>query len=370
MTNPLPTLISPWLEAFVASDWLSFRSYGLAAFRFLRNVRFRPEILTAATRFWDPDVHVFRFGDDELCPTVEEFQAYLQGIVSSVVVVPPYRRSMSKLLKTGLNITSGAAESLLSGGQINIMRLLEWYGPEGNTGDADMQARRHLALVICVLAAYLLVSPDGRVNPVLVSVATQMGDPKNVVPMVLAEILIGLDLVAIGQTIVFGGSPLLLQLWLSDKLGILTAPEASWPHLPGRMHHRGMIYPEMSEEGWFAFMQQIIPNEIIWRHRALDIADMATNSAGFERIVIAGLTSFTFYIPSRILRQLGISQGLHRAGTEAFHLPTFTAQNLARYEHNWGLRQLGGADPTFSTRLKHRYKAWLRKDIARRQNID
>ena len=140
MTNPLPALISPWLEAFVANDWLSFRSYGLAAFRFLQNVRSRPEILTAATQFWDPDVHVFRFGDDELCPTVEEFQAYLQGIVSSVVVVPPYRKSMLKLLRTSLNITSGAAESLLSGGQINIMRLLEWYGPEGNTGDVDMQA--------------------------------------------------------------------------------------------------------------------------------------------------------------------------------------------------------------------------------------
>ena len=130
-----------------------------------------------------------------------------------------------------------------------------------------------------------------------------------------------------------------------------------------------MIYPEMSEEDWFVFMQQITPNEIVWRHGALDIADMATNSAGFERMVIAGLTSFTSYIPGRILRQLGISQGLHRAGTEAFHIPAFTAQNLIGYEHNWGSRQLGGADPAFSTKLKRRYKAWLRKDIARRQNI-
>ncbi|KAI8542626.1 hypothetical protein RHMOL_Rhmol08G0152100 [Rhododendron molle] len=100
MANHLPTLIGPWLEAFVARDWLSFRTHGLAAFRFLRSIRLRPEILWPALWFWDPDMHVFRFGDNELCPTVEEFQAYLQGFTSSVVVVPPYRKSMSKLLKT------------------------------------------------------------------------------------------------------------------------------------------------------------------------------------------------------------------------------------------------------------------------------
>ncbi|KAI8550622.1 hypothetical protein RHMOL_Rhmol06G0121700 [Rhododendron molle] len=135
MANHLPTLVGPWLKTFVAGDWLSFRTHGLAAFRFLRRVRLRPEILWAAVRFWDPDVHVFRFGDDELCPTMEEFQAYLQGFASSVIVIPPYRESMSKLLQSSLKISKGAADSLLSGGQINIMRLIEWYGPESDPMD-------------------------------------------------------------------------------------------------------------------------------------------------------------------------------------------------------------------------------------------
>ncbi|KAI8547540.1 hypothetical protein RHMOL_Rhmol07G0204100 [Rhododendron molle] len=98
MANHLPTLIGPWLETFVVSDWLSFRTHGLAAIRFLRSIRLRPEILWSALRFWDPDVYVFRFGD-ELCPTVEEFQAYLQGFTSSTIVIPPYRKSMSMFLK-------------------------------------------------------------------------------------------------------------------------------------------------------------------------------------------------------------------------------------------------------------------------------
>ncbi|KAI8555279.1 hypothetical protein RHMOL_Rhmol05G0162700 [Rhododendron molle] len=63
-------------------------------------------------------------------------------------------------------------------------------------------------------------------HPSLVSVAAQMGARRNVVPLVLAEMLMGLDLVYTGQTNTFSGSPLLLQLWLSDKIGLLAAPEA------------------------------------------------------------------------------------------------------------------------------------------------
>ncbi|XP_058198397.1 uncharacterized protein LOC131313921 [Rhododendron vialii] len=62
MANNLPALISPWLSAFVAVDWLSFWFHGLATFRFLRNVRVRPEFLRAASQFWDPEVHVFSSG--------------------------------------------------------------------------------------------------------------------------------------------------------------------------------------------------------------------------------------------------------------------------------------------------------------------
>ncbi|KAI8568950.1 hypothetical protein RHMOL_Rhmol02G0240500 [Rhododendron molle] len=101
-----------------------------------------------------------------------------------------------------------------------------------------------------------------QVNPSLVSVATQLGARRNVVPMVLAETLIGLDLASTGQTMIFGGSPLLLQLWLSDKLGLIAASEANWPRLPGRMHQREMLYLEMSTEEWIRFMNELSPEEI------------------------------------------------------------------------------------------------------------
>jgi hypothetical protein len=207
MENPLPTLIKPWLVQFLGIDWLNVQYHGLASFRYLRHVPLRPTLLRAALRFWDPDVHVFCFGDDEICPTIEEFQAYLRTFVSPTFVVPPYQVSMLGLLATLLNISR-----ILEGGQINIMRLIERYSPEGDLENEARQARRRFALVICLLAAYLLIPADGRVSPLLVSVATQMGAQQNVIPLVLEEMLLGLDLVYTKQSNTFSGSPLLLQV--------------------------------------------------------------------------------------------------------------------------------------------------------------
>ncbi|KAI8538350.1 hypothetical protein RHMOL_Rhmol09G0096100 [Rhododendron molle] len=119
---------------------------------------------------------------------------------------------MPGLLATSLEISRGLANTLLEGGQINVIRLIDRYSPDGDLEDMAVQARCRFVLVICLLAAYLLVPSDGQVSPLLVSVAAQMVDRKNVIPLVLVETLIGLDLVYTGQANTFGGSLLLLQL--------------------------------------------------------------------------------------------------------------------------------------------------------------
>jgi hypothetical protein len=218
MENPIPTLLRPWLVSFLGIDWLNFQYHGLSSFRHLQHVPLRPTLLRAALRCWDPDVHVFRFGDDEICPTIEEFQAYLRTYSSPTLVVPPYQESMPGLLANCLDIHRGFANTILAGGQVNIFRLIERYSPDGDLEDMAWQSRRRFALVICLLAGYLLVPGDGRVSSLVVSVAAQMSERKNVIPLVLAETLIGLDRVYTGQAHTFGGSPLLLQVTHSAHL--------------------------------------------------------------------------------------------------------------------------------------------------------
>lgn len=93
---------------------------------------------------------------------------------------------------------------------------------------------------------------------------------------------------------------------------------------------------------------------------------MTVTSAGFERVVIAGLASFTFYIPGRILRRLGMSQGNHRSGTEYFQPPDFDARNLYNYQCSWNDRVLEGPLPSFKTWLESRYVKWLHEEVMAR----
>ncbi|KAI8547496.1 hypothetical protein RHMOL_Rhmol07G0200400 [Rhododendron molle] len=247
---------------------------------------------------WDPVMHVFRNYDNEMCPTVEEFQAYLPGFANpNVLAIPPVQENMSHLLMMKLNISGELTASIIHDGEIDIPRLIELYGPGGILTDHVKEAHKRFAFSICVLAAYALVPANGRVSPSVVSMASQMGARKNIIPTVLAETLMGLDL---------------------------------------------------------------------FKSRQSNLQWQSTVAPGFERVIIAGLTSFTFYIPGRILRQLGISQGLHKAGIEEFHLPDFNVPSLREYRRLWRQGVLEGPSSDFVEWLDGRYVAWLRAEIQTR----
>lgn len=162
--------------SFETINWASPRTRGLASIRDLRNVGPRPELLEAALVHWDSVMHVFRCYDDELCPTVEEFQAYLHGFANShILAVPPLQENMSHLLRMTMNISEELTASIIHDGELDIARLIELYGPDGVLEDYVEQAYRRFALSICALAAYMLVLADGKVSPSLVSIASQMG---------------------------------------------------------------------------------------------------------------------------------------------------------------------------------------------------
>ncbi|KAI8542265.1 hypothetical protein RHMOL_Rhmol08G0125400 [Rhododendron molle] len=333
MESPLAAMLDPWLARTETYEWVSPRTRGLALIRDLRYVGPRPELLEAAMNHWDPVKHVFRNYDDEMCPTVEEFQAYLPGFANpKVLAVPPVQENMSHLLMMKLNISRGLAASIIHDDELDIARLIELYGPGGILTDHVEEAHKRFAFSICVLAAYALVPANGRVSPSVVSMASQMGARKKIIPTVLAETLMGLDLFKSGQSNVFSGSPRLLQ----------------------------------DVTGWSMILHDMQSDDFVWRCPWLIMPDMAVNTTGLERVIIAGLTSFTFYIPGRILRQLGISQGLHQAGIEEFHLPDFNVPSLREYRRLWRQGVLEGPSPDFVDWLDGRYVARLRAEIQAR----
>ncbi|KAI8574624.1 hypothetical protein RHMOL_Rhmol01G0368600 [Rhododendron molle] len=273
---------------------------------------------------------------------------------------------MSNLLRTKLNISKGLAASIIHDGELDIPRLIELYGPGGILQNYVEQSHLRFAFSLCALAAYAFVPADGKVSPSVVSMAAQMGARKNIIPAILAETLMGLDRFKSGQTRVFSGSPRLLQIWFSDKVGLLEAPQAGWEYFLRRLLERPMLYPERGMIEWYVFLHDLQSNDYVWRCPWLIMPEMAVNTTGLERVIIAGLANFTFYIPGHFLRQLGLSQGLHRAGIKDFQLPVLDVPALREYQRNWRNGVLEGPSPDFVDWLDDRYVAWLRAEIEAR----
>lgn len=200
MGDALTEILDLWLLREETINWASPRSRCLSSIRDLRFARPCVELLQAALPFWDPIVHVLRLRQDEMCPTIEEFQAYAPGFANlDVLAVPPVHEDMEQILQAKLNIPKALTASIIQNGELNIIRLIELYGPEGALGDYVGEAHRRFVLSICALAAYMLIPIEG-------------GAQKNIMPVILAETLLGLDMLKLEQADSFSGCPILLQV--------------------------------------------------------------------------------------------------------------------------------------------------------------
>ncbi|KAH7850123.1 hypothetical protein Vadar_028261 [Vaccinium darrowii] len=268
MAVSFSALMRPWLDDLDGLDWLHFRGHRLTSLRYIRDVSIRPELLRAAIQFWDPEVHVFRFGLHELCPTVEEFHAYIGGFDLVEPIISLQGVGFAPVLSSKLEISNNAAKFLIHGGFLNVPRLIEGF------------RSNNFALCLCLLAAFLFVQSDGHASPSLVGVAMQIEERKDVAPMVLAETLMGIDGVHAGRTNVFEGSPLLLQLWLCDKANLLE------PVPRNRVHEtQGFVTRDFKEVfddvgGWVQVFSQLTEEVISWCLNWIDLPDMAVSNMG------------------------------------------------------------------------------------------
>ncbi|KAI8568359.1 hypothetical protein RHMOL_Rhmol02G0192000 [Rhododendron molle] len=336
-------LLRPWLDSLDGIDWLNFRGHRLHALKYLREIAIHPVLLHAATRFWDPEVHVFRFGSQELCPTVEEFHAYLGSHDSTEPIVPMLRESMKNIVKAKLGVSGNVAEFLTRGNAINIVQLYERFSPPGDS------------CCICLLAAFLLVPPVGQPSSLLVGVAAQIEARKDVAPLVLAETLMGLDAVHAGRT----------RIWLCDKLNLLTPPANDWWYRASGWNRPFQVMYS-NEDDWADFFASAEEDDIAWRCHWLRLPAMTVSNMGSTHVFVAGLTGFTFYSPFRILRQLGHSQEVPPPGSEVLRLLPFTIPGLWSYVRTWEARRTEPNDPLFSIASTGRYRKWLRRDVEAR----
>ena len=213
MALNLASAIRPWLDTLNPTEWFNFKNrFGLGALKYLRDFEIRPDLLHAAVRYWDPELHVFRIGCQELCPTLEEFGKYLECRSTLQYAIPKFRTSFARTLRDHMGVTAGKANRLLQENQLDIRQIIMDFTPAVGGAPVMRPPSFYFALCLCLLGAFVFVPGDGQVNRQIVEVAVQMGERKNVAPMILAETLLGLDAVKNESTDNFGGCPLALQV--------------------------------------------------------------------------------------------------------------------------------------------------------------
>ena len=72
-------------------DWNRLKSCHLWNWRIFHYVNLDFKLLDAAISLWDPIDNVFRFGDHELCPLLEEFSAILKIPCDTPIAMPECR---------------------------------------------------------------------------------------------------------------------------------------------------------------------------------------------------------------------------------------------------------------------------------------
>ncbi|GMY19911.1 hypothetical protein FCV25MIE_15150 [Fagus crenata] len=211
------------------------------------------DLLHASLKFWDREDHVFRFNLDEICPTIEDFLAILGADSSLPTVIPTlqnsYTSSMGKLFNPPTTI---------------ILRIedIVW------SGFADMR--------ISTLIPQLL-------------------DGKSLVPIVIVETMNGLDAMYRGETDIFRRSPLLLQVWLMDRLALIVPPTMT-VYEPKHYLMRNLVRQDLvSMEDYLVDMCRRSCNHIRWSCPWWKNGMPILRACGRDHVSLFGLGHTSFY---------------------------------------------------------------------------
>ncbi|XP_028110312.1 uncharacterized protein LOC114308827 isoform X3 [Camellia sinensis] len=156
----------------------------------------------------------------EMCPTLEEFQALMESRRNEEIMPQPlfgHTRALEQMCGLSFN----EAKSLAHDGELDIPSLIRRFSGIRNRRDLLWQGYRQHALCLCLLAHYLLAPSVSGVSIRLIEVAQRLKEGRSCIGLALAETLMGLDAFHWRETFWFAGSPLLLQVWLMDKLKVV-----------------------------------------------------------------------------------------------------------------------------------------------------
>lgn len=203
--------LQEWIAALDGSERVNFRGFGLDALFPLNRTSLCFPFLHAAARCWNQITHLFSFGGQELCPTIEEFQALMESRCDEEIL-PQLRFGHTQALGRMCGLTLHEIQSLIHNGELDIPSLIHRFSDADDRGDLLWQGFWQHVLCLCMLAHYLLARGFGGSSLRLIKEPQGLKEGKSCIGLALAETLMGLDAFHWRETNKFAGSPLLLQV--------------------------------------------------------------------------------------------------------------------------------------------------------------
>ena len=152
----LDKFLSDFLKVMSAEARKEFKRYCLDPLFSLMHVKLETTLLTAATYFWDPQLHVFRLNYEELCPTMEEFCALYGVSPTGPFILPIPRSSYLTSFSNFLGISQQEVSLLVKDHMVNLMEIATSFLAHDSKGNLNFNLTTQRALAFCLIGRFLI----------------------------------------------------------------------------------------------------------------------------------------------------------------------------------------------------------------------
>ncbi|RZC87332.1 hypothetical protein C5167_041385 [Papaver somniferum] len=294
-------LLLDWVTSLTDDEQKVFLQLRLGYIMDLTKVTVDWELLRSAVTCWNPALHVFCFGKQDLCPTIEEFGRILGVTYTGKLVHPTLIDSKLELCRFLDLEKKTSVDPYLQYSNINILALLHSFRSHKSV-DIRMKV-----LGSCLVGTLLLSEGPGLCSLSVVGIMRYCSQGNyTIVPTILADIFESLDSFYATDTMI-RGSPPLLQIWLAEHLKLMGTQSKSY----------NVVYLYL-KTGY-------VPRNILRTH-------------GHCIVSILGLKRRSFYCPLLVVRQLGFIQDVPELSGSFYGSTDLTPAIIQRTIEAWDKR--------------------------------
>ncbi|XP_077250468.1 serine/threonine-protein phosphatase 7 long form homolog [Tasmannia lanceolata] len=294
-----------WINGLQQVEGINLGMVGLCSLRNLATVCVDWGLIRTAISCWDPELHVFRFGMQELCPTHEDICMMLCISPDRPLFKPSFKEGYDEALSRLIGVPQKSLAHYRQASSIFVHKLVQVFSPSREL-DKEYRRCRENALALCAHPMFLFpgrLESSDLIPLYFVDLVDQVREGANLAPTVLAELFDSLDSACRSTGSDFSGSSVILYVWLVERLRILAPPPLPIRAWTRSFNTREVLLSFDGRDSWAIWLEGHESKDIEWTLPWLPISSVVFETSGQKCVRIMGFQSTSFYLPLRILRQ-------------------------------------------------------------------